>query len=99
MKSTYVAQRSMFAAAGASVVLGLTLGSVDANAVSARVKFACARDYLAHCRAFRPDTPEVRHCMRGVGARLSPRCVNALVASGEVSQREVARRAAALRED
>lgn len=99
MKATGLAQRFTIFAAAASSVLVLALSSATAHAVSARVKFACARDYMAHCRAFRPDTPEVRRCMRSVGAQLSPRCVNALVAAGEVSEREVARRAAALRDD
>lgn len=95
MKATNFAQRSLVIAAAASSFFVLGLTSATAHAVSARVKFACARDYMSHCRAFRPDTPEVRRCMRGIGAQLSPRCVNALVAAGEVSEAEVARRAAA----
>lgn len=81
--------------AALAVLAICALGATEASAVSARVKFACARDYLANCRAFRPDTPEVRICMRKVGSRLSTRCVNALVAEGEVSKAEVDRRRAA----
>ncbi len=83
----------------AAAVLG-ALGAVsDAGAVSAKVKFACARDYYAHCSKFSPNSPEVRICMDEVGDKLSKRCVDALVAEGEVSETEVNRRAASLRED
>lgn len=75
-------------------LVGLTaIGATDVGAVSTRVKFACARDYMANCRAYKPDSPETRNCMNHVGARLSPRCVSALVAAGEVTQAEVKRRA------
>ncbi len=70
----------------------------DAGAVSSRVKFACAKDYYAHCSKFSPNSPEVRACMDSVGERLSKRCVNALVADGEVSGKEVSERAANLRD-
>lgn len=82
----------------AVALLAATAMTSEAGAVSARVKFACAKDYFAYCRQFRPDTPEVRRCMNAVGERLSSRCVNALVAAGEVSGREVAQRAAAIRD-
>lgn len=69
----------------------------EAGAVSARVKVACASDYFAYCRAHAVGSPGVRHCMREAGPKLSKRCVNALIAEGEVSEAEVARRAAELR--
>lgn len=68
-----------------------------ANAVSLRVKLACSRDYYALCSQFSSDSPEVRQCMRAAGEKLSPRCLNALVQAGEVSQEEIAHRAAQLR--
>lgn len=68
-----------------------------ANAVSLRVKLACSRDYYALCSQFASDSPEVRQCMRAAGPKLSPRCINALVQAGEVSEQEVAHRAAQLR--
>jgi hypothetical protein len=70
--------------------------ATSAEAVSLRVKLACSRDYYAFCSQFSSSSPEVRGCMRAVGERLSPRCLNALIAAGEVSQTEVARRAAEL---
>jgi hypothetical protein len=63
----------------------------NAFAVSLRVQIACAGDYYAHCSAYSPDSPQVRSCMRAIGTRLSKGCVNALVASGEVSSAEVKR--------
>lgn len=68
----------------------------EAGAVSARVKVACASDYFAYCRAHAVGSPGVRQCMRAAGAKLSKRCVSALVASGEVSAAEIARREAKL---
>jgi hypothetical protein len=64
----------------------------NAFAVSLKVQIACATDYYAHCSAYSPTSNEVRTCMRAVGNALSKRCVDALVAAGEVSAKEVARR-------
>ena len=80
------------AALGAAV-----LSTSEAGAVSASVRFACASDYLANCSSYAPNSSETRRCMRKVGYRLSKRCINALVAAGEVSQAEVARKAASRR--
>ena len=70
----------------------------EASAASARVRIACASDYFAYCRAHAPDSPGVRQCMRAAGPKLSKRCVNALIGAGEVSEAEVSRRAAQLRD-
>ena len=80
----------------ATLVVGaLAITSFQANALSLRVKLACATDYYAHCTAHSPDSPETRSCMRAVGSGLSRSCVDALVSAGEVSAEEVARRRAA----
>lgn len=68
----------------------VSLPATEASALSTRVKLACAKDYFAHCRQHAPGSPGVRKCMRAVGDGLSKRCVNALMAAGEVSEREVA---------
>jgi|EndMetStandDraft_7_1072992.scaffolds.fasta_scaffold00477_2 hypothetical protein len=73
----------------------LILLAGDAGAVDGRVSSACASDYLAYCSQHDPDGPGTRRCMRANGLKLSQACVNALVAAGEVSKREVARRASA----
>lgn len=67
----------------------------DAHALNARVKMACAGDYFSYCSQHSPTSPAVRQCMRANGLKLSSRCVNALVAAGEVSASEVASRRAA----
>ena len=41
------------------------------------------------------DGPATRACMNANGAKLSNRCVNALVSAGEISKAEVTRRTAA----
>lgn len=66
----------------------------QASAVSLSVQLACASDYYAYCSKHDPDGPGVRACMRANGMKLSQRCVNALVAAGEVSKAEVERRSA-----
>lgn len=70
-------------------------GEAQAGSISARVKLACAGDYFSYCSQHSPTSPAVRQCMRANGLKLSGRCVNALVAAGEVSAEEVARRQAA----
>ncbi len=84
-------------AARAAVTAAIAFGGLfttptDANALSLRVKLACASDYYKHCSSYSPNSSEVRQCMRSVGAGLSRGCVDALVSAGEVSQAEVDRR-------
>jgi hypothetical protein len=87
--------RSVLAAV---IALGAALlSTTQAGAVSAGVRFACAGDYLANCSSFSPESAETRRCMRQVGYQLSKGCLNALVAAGEVSKAEVARRSASQR--
>jgi hypothetical protein len=87
--------RSQYRALANAVALGANLlpGS-QAGAVGAAVRYACAGDYLAHCSSYAADSAETRKCMRTVGYQLSKSCINALVAAGEVSKSEVARRQA-----
>ncbi len=75
------------------LVLGASSAS-PATAASLSVQAACASDYFAYCSKHDPDSPGVRACMRANGARLSRRCVTALIAAGEVSKAEVQRRTA-----
>lgn len=80
------------AAAAIASVLSLTV-DVQLAAAGPSVEVACASDYFAYCSKHDPDSPAVRTCMRKNGNRLSQRCVNALVAAGEVSKSDVERRA------
>ncbi len=90
--STALRRGLVAALAAAATVLSVA----EASAVSARVKVACSSDYFAYCSMHKVGTPGVRQCMRAAGPKLSKRCLNALVNEGEVSQNEVARRAAHL---
>jgi hypothetical protein len=51
-------------------------------------------DYFSYCSQHAVGSSALRRCMRNAGPRLSKRCVNALISAGEVSKREVSRRAA-----
>ncbi len=72
----------------------IALSTAPSGAVSASVQASCASDYFAYCSAHAVGSKSLRRCMRRNGNRLSKRCVNALVAAGEVSKREVSRRSA-----
>jgi hypothetical protein len=61
------------------------------------VKQFCAADYHKYCGEYGLETAALRVCMDKNGHSLSKGCVNALVASGEVSQAEVNRRKKAAR--
>jgi hypothetical protein len=81
------------------IAVGLTLFAIVASggqslAVTLGVELACASDYYSYCSKYDPDGPEVRACMRRNGTKLSQRCLNALVAAGEVSKEEVSSRSA-----
>jgi hypothetical protein len=82
-------------ATAAKVALALStvvLCTTAASAVSSRVQSACAGDYMAYCSQHDPDGPGARRCMRANGLKLSKGCLDALIAAGEVSKAEVARR-------
>lgn len=84
--------------AGACVGLGtLVLAMTGAGAVDSRVRSACIGDYFAYCSQHDPDGSGVRRCMRTNGQKLSQTCLHALIAAGEVSSKEVARRSAAVK--
>lgn len=67
----------------------------SASAYGPKVRKLCANDYMDNCHTYRLGTPELKACMRKAGAKLSPRCVDALVESGQVSAAEVQQRRAA----
>jgi hypothetical protein len=60
--------------------------ATDAFAYSREVRRACRDDYYAHCSMHATGSPELRTCMRKVGKRLAPSCIQALKASGEVAR-------------
>lgn len=87
---TSAAIRSALVAAVVSAAL-----TTQAGAVSLGVKLACASDYYSYCSQHPVGSMAVRQCMRSHGPQLSGRCINALIAAGEVSKSEVDRRRAA----
>ena len=85
----------MLAAAMGSA--GLAVLGTQAFAYSQAVISSCTGDYLAYCSSYDEDSLKGQQCMRAVGPKLSQGCINALVASGEVSKSEVMRRSAGKR--
>lgn len=88
---------TLITAATVRTVVALVLTGAlasQASAVSLGVKLACASDYYSYCSQHSPGSTGVRQCMRAHGSQLSKRCVNALIAAGEVSKAEVERRRA-----
>ncbi len=79
--------------AAAGGLVGLVLLATQAFAYSDAVINACTDDYMAHCSAYDENSTQGERCMRAVGGKLSPGCVNALVASGEASKSAAGRRA------
>lgn len=77
-----------------SLLVAMGAHSTQTSAVSLTVQLACAADYYAYCSKHDPNGPGVRACMNANGHKLSTRCVNALVAAGEISKAAVQRRAA-----
>ena len=73
-------------------LVGLALLATQAFAYSEAVTSACTDDYLTYCSAYDENSMQGQRCMRAVGAKLSQGCINALVASGEVSKSAVVRR-------
>lgn len=88
--------RKMHSIAVAALVAAVAIvaQSATASAVSSSVRRACMGDYFAYCSSHAVGSQSLRQCMRDAGPRLSKSCVNALVEAGEVSQKEVSRRAA-----
>lgn len=75
----------------ASMAAGLAFAAValaagSAGAVSDRVKNSCSNDYFKFCPSHAVGSSSLRQCMRQVGSKLSPRCIDALVASGEIKR-------------
>ena len=78
-----------------TIAVAITLAATaQASAASLTVQLACAADYYSYCSKHDPNGPGVRTCMNNNGHKLSKRCVNALIAAGEVSKTEVERRSA-----
>jgi hypothetical protein len=72
------------------VLVLLQAGSALAqHAYSDAVQRACASDYKQYCREYGIETEALRLCMDRVAQKLTKTCVDALVADGEISKRQV----------
>lgn len=63
--------------------------ATTAEAVSDQVRMSCREDYYAHCPNHALGSSNLRKCMKTAGPKLSPGCIKALVASGEITQAEI----------
>lgn len=75
--------------AAASVML-----TAQANAVSKRVEAACKGDYRRLCPSYKVGSGALRACMEAKQNEISSRCVDALIASGEVDRARAQSRSA-----
>lgn len=74
------------AASVAAVTIVFAGASAPAMAVSAKVKKACVGDYKRLCPSYKVGSPALRACMEAKQAEISSKCVDALIASGEVNR-------------
>lgn len=73
--------------AALAVAFGALTAAGAANAYSGRVKSACKSDFYKFCPSYKPDTPQLRSCMRSVGGNISSRCLDALADAGEIPRK------------
>ena len=69
--------------------VAIALNGSTAGAVSQAVKTACSNDYHAYCDKLEVGSQQLRTCMRGVAAKLSKGCIEALVDNKEVTQADI----------
>jgi hypothetical protein len=70
-----------------AIGFGVLVAAGDATAYSSRVKSACKTDFYKFCPSYKPDSPQLRECMRSAGGNISSRCIDALADSGEISRK------------
>ncbi len=75
-----------------ALAAGIVATAAPASAQDARVRSACSGDYHRYCPSYPVGSTQLRSCMRAVGKRLTPACVDALVASGEIPRKDAKRR-------
>ncbi len=69
------------------ILLAAPAAVSPAYAVSAKVKKACAGDYKRLCPRYKVGSVQLRACMEAKQGEISPKCVQALIDSGEVNRR------------
>ena len=70
-----------------TICFGVLVAAGDATAYTARVRSACKTDFYKFCPSYKPDSPQLRECMRSAGGNISNRCLDALADSGEISRK------------
>jgi hypothetical protein len=73
--------------AALTIGLGALTAAGAASAYSARVTSACKSDFYRFCPSYKPDTPQLRECMRAAGGNISRRCIDALADAGIISRK------------
>jgi hypothetical protein len=66
---------------------GALTAAGDASAYSSRVKSACKSDFYRFCPSYKPESPQLRACMRSAGANISRRCLDTLADAGEIPRK------------
>ena len=77
------------ALAAFAVIFALTPDT--AGAVTERMKRDCRSDYKRYCAKYKLGSEGLRACMSRSIRRVSNRCINALVAGGEMSKAQADR--------
>ena len=73
--------------AALAVGFGALAAAGAAQAYTGKVKSACKADFYRFCPSYKPDTPQLRSCMRGAGGNISSRCLDALADAGEIPRK------------
>jgi hypothetical protein len=75
------------AIAALTIGIGMLAVTGNATAYSARVNSACKSDFYRFCPSYKPDSPQLRQCMRAAGGNISRRCIDALADAGIISRK------------
>jgi hypothetical protein len=70
-----------------TIGLGALVAAGDVSAYSKRVNSACKSDFYKFCPSYKPDSPQLRECMRSAGGNISRRCIDALADAGIISRK------------
>jgi hypothetical protein len=73
--------------AAVAVAFGALAAAGAASAYSGRVKSACKSDFYKFCPSYKPESPQLRSCMRSAGGNISSRCLDALADAGEIPRK------------
>lgn len=78
--------------AGLSVLMAGGFAASDALAVNKKVERACRSDFKRLCPSYNPNSTSGRACMESKSGEISSRCMDALIETGEIDKKRVAKR-------